>query len=68
MPAHELVLCRRCDVMAAMLTGGFKESRSNEICMWSITIRTTLSSLLYNWIYVYIYIYIYIYIYTSFFF
>ena len=29
--AHKLVLCARCDVMAAMLTGGFMESQSNEV-------------------------------------
>ena len=29
--AHKLVLCLRCDVMSAMLTGGFKESQSNEV-------------------------------------
>ena len=30
-PAHKLVLCCRCDVMSAMLSGGFKESRSSEV-------------------------------------
>ena len=29
--AHKLVLCCRCDVMSAMLSGGFMESRSNEV-------------------------------------
>ncbi len=27
--AHKLVLCQRCEVMMAMLTGGFKESTSD---------------------------------------
>lgn len=31
--AHRLVLCTRCDVMAAMLTGGFKESGISEVSM-----------------------------------
>ena len=29
--AHRLVLCMRCDVMSAMLTGGFKESGIAEV-------------------------------------
>jgi hypothetical protein len=29
--SHKLVLCTRCDVMSAMLTGGFAESQSNEV-------------------------------------
>ena len=29
--AHKVVLCCRCDVMSAMLSGGFMESRSNEV-------------------------------------
>ena len=31
--AHRLVLCTRCDVMSAMLTGGFKESGISEVNM-----------------------------------
>ncbi len=32
--AHRLVLCTRCEVMAAMLTGGFRESESaTEVCV-----------------------------------
>ena len=30
-PAHRLVLCARCDVMSAMLSGGFLESTSKEV-------------------------------------
>jgi len=30
-PAHKLVLCCRCDVMSAMLTGSFVESESKEV-------------------------------------
>ena len=29
--SHKLVLCTRCDVLSAMLTGGFVESQSNEV-------------------------------------
>ena len=29
--AHKLVLCCRCEVMSAMLSGGFMESRSREV-------------------------------------
>ena len=29
--SHKLVLCSRCEVMSAMLTGGFAESQSNEV-------------------------------------
>jgi len=29
--AHKLVLCTRCDVMAAMLTGGFMESGTSKV-------------------------------------
>lgn len=31
--AHRLVLCTRCDVMAAMLTGGFMESGISEVSL-----------------------------------
>ena len=31
--AHKLVLCCRCDVMSAMLTGSFMESRSTEVSL-----------------------------------
>ena len=31
-PAHKLVLCCRCDVMSAMLSGRFMESESKEVC------------------------------------
>ena len=31
MHSHKVVLCTRCDVMSAMLTGGFAESQSNEV-------------------------------------
>ena len=31
--AHKLVLCCRCDVMSAMLTGSFVESRSAEVSL-----------------------------------
>lgn len=30
-PAHKIVLCLHCEVMSAMLTGGFRESQSNEV-------------------------------------
>lgn len=30
--AHKLVLCTRCEVMAAMLSGGFMESENSEVC------------------------------------
>ena len=29
--SHKLVLCTRCEVMSAMLTGGFAESQRNEV-------------------------------------
>lgn len=29
--AHKLMLCTRCDVMAAMLSGGFMESENSEV-------------------------------------
>lgn len=31
-PAHKLVLCCRCEVMSAMLSGNFIESASKEVC------------------------------------
>lgn len=30
-PAHKLVLCSRCEVMSAMLSGNFMESASKEV-------------------------------------
>lgn len=29
--AHKIVLCQRCDIMSAMLRGGFRESQANEV-------------------------------------
>ena len=29
--AHKLLLCQRCEVMSAMLTGGFRESTSDQV-------------------------------------
>ena len=31
--AHKLVLCTRCEVMAAMLSGAFQESQASEVSM-----------------------------------
>jgi len=45
--AHKLVLCTRCDVMAAMLTGGFMESGTSKIEIPDVSLENFLALLEY---------------------
>jgi Rho family protein len=45
--AHKLVLCSRCEVMEAMLSGGFMESRSSKIVIHDTTAENFLAFLEY---------------------